>query len=68
MTQSITRIEIAVTNTWANRFTANAALPESAITPITMPVYAADAPARPWGLRGAVVLLRHEVTEADSGY
>jgi hypothetical protein len=64
----VNHVEIAVTNTWANRLIADAAHPESAITQITMPVYAADAPARPWGLRGAAILIQRRVTEADSAY
>ncbi|BDZ44467.1 glycosyl hydrolase [Naasia aerilata] len=50
------RLEVAVTNTWANRLIADAAAPEQATTQLTGPVFEADAVVPAWGLGGPVTL------------
>jgi hypothetical protein len=60
------RIEVHVATPWANRLIRDAAHPETAITQLTAPVYAADAPLRPWGLRGPIEVVRRTVTSTTS--
>lgn len=60
------RIEVHVATPWANRLIRDAAHPETAITQLTAPVYAADAPLRPWGLRGSIEVVRRTVTPTSS--
>ncbi len=60
--------EVSVTNTWANRLIADAASPTTSATQTTAPIYKANAPKRPWGLRGPGHLIRRSVTASNSAY
>jgi hypothetical protein len=68
LTAGFNRVEIAVTNTWANRLIADATDPGSATTQLTGPIYSADAPRRPWGLRGPVTLIGRATSTTSSAY
>lgn len=68
LTPGDNRIEIAVTNPWANRLIADAAHPETATTQLTMPIYDPAAARRPWGLRGPATLLHRAAGTAPSAY
>ncbi len=54
-------IEVRVTTGWANRLIRDAAHPDEAITQLTAPIYAADAPTLPWGLGGAIDVIRRPI-------
>ena len=64
----VNRLDVAVTNPWANRLIADAADPDSASTQLTSPVYSADAPRHPWGLRGTATVLCRTIAETTSEY
>lgn len=66
LTPGVHRLEVRVTVGWANRLIRDAAHPEEAITQLTSPIYAADAPRQPWGLEGPIEILRRPIGRGDS--